>query len=795
MVRLSNYLAASYVLVSIWLISTAGHAQQDFAGYNEESVGLMDYNDNEAVGDAPLPEDSTADAVVPDANVAAPAAGSSDTAVGDAAATASAGAEIGGDAALGATAAAEPEVGAGTIGMDTDTETDGVVAQASDDEALPVKGKSADKDPKDMSRTERPVWAFGAVRHHTGWSSSAGLMDIKEAGSNEMGTLAMGIFAGFFKYSDYLEKGDENTAMAGTLNFRATVWKYLEVHSAIRTYANHNNKEYPELFQTIGDIQLGVKGFYGFSDLITAGLDVNFNFMNAVGNVGMDWSGTSVGIDALGTFDFGAISEKVPLRLHLMAGYMFDNAYNIIADIEKEGGGCGTDSDGDGNVEYTGCLSPIERTALGIDRNDQVHLGIGFDAALPYVSPILEYHMDIPVNRQNFTCPQIPGSFDSCMKDEGAKAMRQWMNIGVRGLPPVKGLAIDFGVEIGLSGYAPSVHELAAQEPYMIKFGLSYQLNPFKEPEVIEVEKIVEVPAQAEAAPRGAQIVGMVHDSESTETPVADAIVVYEGLELNPQVTSAAGRFNSYELPAGDVSVSVSAPGYEAQQFLVTMPESGFVEQFFPLVRKPMLGVITVQVVDEKGKPITDMPVQVSGTASGTFTTDADGNITLETEAGAVTFVVSDEKFNYKTLTVDLKPDAHENVTMTLKAKGKAVLAEVKQDRIRIRRKIHFQTDSDIINENSYGLLDEVADIILKNPQIKLVEIQGHSDDRGNREHNIELSQKRAESVRQYLINNGVAADRLEAKGYGPSRPLAPNVINTGRAKNRRVEFHIKTTE
>ncbi|MBN2715219.1 MAG: OmpA family protein [Deltaproteobacteria bacterium] len=786
-------------------MSVSAVAQQDFAGYDAESAGIIDYSDSEAAGDASLPADSSSDAVVPDAAIA-PAPAVNDSGAADGAMSAAAG----GDAASSADFGGVADFNAGNGGMTATGVVDAATgmaveegeataaAQVVDDEALPTKSTAAvnGRDDKNLSRTDKPDWAFGAVRHHTGWSSTAGLMDIKEAGSNATGTLAMGIFAGFFKYSDYLEKGDENKAMAGTLNLRATVWQYLELHSAIRTYANHNSNEYPALFQTIGDLQLGAKGFYSFNDMITAGLDLNFNFMNAVGDVGMDWSGTSVGIDALGTFDFAAINERVPLRMHVMLGYLFDNAYHIIEDVENAGGGCGTDFDGDGEVEYTGCLSPIERTALGIDRNDQFHIGLGADAALPYVSPILEYHIDIPVNRQNFTCPQIPGSYDSCMADEGGKAMRQWLNIGVRGLPPVKGLAIDFGLEIGVAGYAPSVHELAAQEPYMVKFGLSYQLNPFEEPEKCEpVEKIVEAPVAAADAPRGAQIVGMVHDSESTDMPVADAVVIYQGLELNPQVTSAAGRFNSYELPAGDVALVVSAPGYEEQQFSLTLPETGFIEQFFPLIRKPMKGVVTVQIVNAKGEPVADMPVEVTGMTTGTFTSDADGMVMLETDSGAVTFVVNDEKFMHKQLTVEVKPDAHEKATMELKAKGKTALAEVKKDRIRIRRKIHFQTNSDVINENSFELLDEVADILLKNPQIQKVEIQGHTDDRGNREHNIELSQKRAESVRLYLINAGVAGDRLEAVGYGPARPLAPNVINTGRAKNRRVEFHITTAE
>lgn len=780
MVRLSLFTVSAYLFLVVFCWSFSAFAQGDYADYNEESVGMVDYSDSVAVGDAPAPSDESADDVIeaPPASSVAPEVVSIDEPTASQDVVAPDGSE-GGATENGVSAEAEA-----MIQLDNES----ILASG-------AEGSEAKK-ARDKKRDKREPWEWGAVRHHTGWSGTAGLMDMKEAGSNEMGNLSMGIFAGFFKYDDYLVRDDENSAMAGTLNFRATVWKYIELRTAIRSYSNYNNQEYPELFQTIGDMELGIKGFYSPIELITVGLDMNFNFLNSVGKVGMDWSGVSVGFDGLATFDFASISDNVPLRAHLLLGYLFDNAYHIIEDVESAGGGCGSDLDNDGQVEYTGCLSPVERTALGIDRNDQFRLGVAVDAALPYVSPILEYHIDVPVNRQGFVCPQIPGSYDSCMADSGAKSMRQWLNIGVRGLPPVKGLSVDFGVEIGLAGYAPSVHELAAQEPYMVKFGLAYQLNPFEEPEKCEpVEKIVQVPAETVEAPRGAQIVGMVHDSASTETPVGDAVVTYHGLELNPQVTSGAGRFNSYELPAGEVILVVSAPNYEEQSFTVSVPEEGFVEQLFPLIAKPQKGVASVTVVSEKGDPIAGVEVQVHGAANGTFTSDTEGKVMLESDAGTLTFSVSNDDFLHKQINVEVTPDSHQKAQMELRAKSKKKLVVVKKDRIRIKRKIHFKTNADEIDSSSFALIDEIADTLMKNPQIVKVEIQGHTDDRGPRKNNIELSEGRANAVRTYLINAGVDASRLDAKGFGPDKPIAPNVIKTGRAKNRRVEFHIRSSK
>ncbi len=72
-----------------------------------------------------------------------------------------------------------------------------------------------------------------------------------------------------------------------------------------------------------------------------------------------------------------------------------------------------------------------------------------------------------------------------------------------------------------------------------------------------------------------------------------------------------------------------------------------------------------------------------------------------------------------------------------------------------------------------------------------MVEIGGHTDSQGSDTYNLRLSESRANAVRNYLIQRGVEATRLIAKGYGESMPIAPNTTREGRAKNRRVEFKV----
>jgi len=108
-----------------------------------------------------------------------------------------------------------------------------------------------------------------------------------------------------------------------------------------------------------------------------------------------------------------------------------------------------------------------------------------------------------------------------------------------------------------------------------------------------------------------------------------------------------------------------------------------------------------------------------------------------------------------------------------------------------IKDKVHFAIGTATIEQTSRPLLEQVAKIINAHPNILSVRIEGHTDDRGGAKYNLKLSQDRANSVRDFLISKGVPRDRLEAKGYGLTRPLDTNSTKEGRARNRRVEFNI----
>ncbi|MDN5874586.1 MAG: OmpA family protein [Sinobacteraceae bacterium] len=106
---------------------------------------------------------------------------------------------------------------------------------------------------------------------------------------------------------------------------------------------------------------------------------------------------------------------------------------------------------------------------------------------------------------------------------------------------------------------------------------------------------------------------------------------------------------------------------------------------------------------------------------------------------------------------------------------------------------VHFAYNKATLRPDAKTILNQVAGA-MKSQKSLTVEIEGHTDDIGSQKYNLKLSQQRADSVRDYLVAQGVDTSRLETKGYGESKPIVtPQNTAAARAQNRRVEFHILT--
>ncbi|WP_224372265.1 immunoglobulin-like domain-containing protein [Hyalangium versicolor] len=122
-------------------------------------------------------------------------------------------------------------------------------------------------------------------------------------------------------------------------------------------------------------------------------------------------------------------------------------------------------------------------------------------------------------------------------------------------------------------------------------------------------------------------------------------------------------------------------------------------------------------------------------------------------------------------------------------------LVSIQRDRIALKETIHFEFNKVTIQPRSYPLLDQMVSVLNEHPNVISVLIEGHTDDWGPDDYNLSLSQRRAEAVRAYLAQHGVAPERMEAHGYGETRPVATNATPEGRAINRRVDFMTRSAE
>ena len=214
-----------------------------------------------------------------------------------------------------------------------------------------------------------------------------------------------------------------------------------------------------------------------------------------------------------------------------------------------------------------------------------------------------------------------------------------------------------------------------------------------------------------------------------------------------------------------------------------------------PLEALPRTGSVSGRIVDADGMgPVAGASLKLidaQGKEVGVPVDNGGGFKVGGLPPGPVTLKA--EATNYLThlqpAEVKAMDDSQASVVMHKRPKKGEV--EIAGNEIKIKRQIAFEIDSPKILTDSTGLLEEIADVINRNPRIKRIEIQGHTDNTGTREHNKTLSEQRANSVRDALVSLGVEPNRLVAVGYGQDRPVAPNATPQGRERNRRTQLMI----
>ena len=196
--------------------------------------------------------------------------------------------------------------------------------------------------------------------------------------------------------------------------------------------------------------------------------------------------------------------------------------------------------------------------------------------------------------------------------------------------------------------------------------------------------------------------------------------------------------------------------------------------------------LLDVKVTNFDGRSIPRAKIVLHGRKSGrefTGTTDGAGQTQIRVEKG--------ETYDIRYLSV-VGPYTVDEIDLPAKSRAVSGNLHVQYDDNTVELKnIYFETGKATLKKSSFKELDQLV-YGMKEVEPKLVvEIAGHTDNVGGEEYNMKLSQSRAESVRDYLLKKGIAADRVTAVGYGYTQPVEDNSTEAGRARNRRTEVRI----
>lgn len=266
--------------------------------------------------------------------------------------------------------------------------------------------------------------------------------------------------------------------------------------------------------------------------------------------------------------------------------------------------------------------------------------------------------------------------------------------------------------------------------------------------------------------------------------PVPYAQVVVDGVTIKASVTGEAPFADL--TPGHAPTVTVSASGFKEQVRQDFELDEGSNEWPIQLDYLPSPVSLIVQAEDKK--PI-DATIQFQGSLTiPAINTGWDGETHIELPPGEWRLGFSATGYGTTSRRVVVSPGTPLNVAVQLGPE----LAVMEDDRITIRQQVRFAFNAATIDPSSNALLDQVADLLLLNPDIRRVEVGGHTDNVGSEAFNLDLSQRRVDAVVAALVARGVEPERLTPVGYGEMRPQATNETESGRAQNRRVEFLIR---
>ena len=245
-----------------------------------------------------------------------------------------------------------------------------------------------------------------------------------------------------------------------------------------------------------------------------------------------------------------------------------------------------------------------------------------------------------------------------------------------------------------------------------------------------------------------------------------------------------------------ELGLFVSTNGKEA--YYSSMKEGDWDIYSFDLyeeARPQEVVILKGELIDEQGKPIQGAEIEITYNDTGEksqFKVNGDDGkyaaVVKVSQKQDITVSVNKEGYAFNAKVIE-KETIEKRDSPTIKT-GKLKIDTVEVGKSFSIDDIVFASDSYILTQKSQFILNGLASYLSKNTHLK-VAINGHTDDLGDDEKNRQLSQNRSDAVKNYLVEKGIEASRLTAKGFGETKPKFQNTNDANRAKNRRTEFEV----
>jgi OmpA-OmpF porin, OOP family len=574
-------------------------------------------------------------------------------------------------------------------------------------------------------------------------------LSVSSADIGKSGVLRFSAFGEYYTNSGWPRASDEATGTAGHFAVDFVPLSWLELYASYSARSTSNTGSNPHFISAVGDFTLGAKAAWRLSSSFALALDVRATRLPGVGTQDFDSAGYT-----LAPYLLLAWTPPIPLHLGFQLGAQFQ--WNGVL-LQQPGG-----------VE--------DEIALGLTTYKLVLAGISLEFPIPVVTPFVEFTTAIPLAVHNDT---LFGANGNALPIHAA--LPHQLNVGLK-FSLVENLTFLFAGQFSLqSNVALGV---PAIPPWNFIFAATFAVDCFPTP----ATRLVPAPApSAPAPPSTGTLVGQVTDASTTK-PLGAVVVTVEGDGTGPVATDEAGRFATRPLPPGPVKLRLERAGYQAALLdaVVEAAKAKSLEASLTPVAKSSRFLVTTTA---HKKPVA-ATVKFTGaeTKAVEMKPDAAGPTEVAAVAGTYEVSVTAPGYLAQLREVELAPGAELQLAFDLQPEPKKKRVLFRDDRLELLVQVHFARGRATILADSDPLLDEVLDAMVRFG-IKRVRVEGYSDSSGSRAANLRLSGARAQAVAEYLAQKGVARSRLEAKGFGDARPIAPNLTARGRELNRRVEI------